>query len=260
LIGFRYSDNPLEQSFVFRQLLGKNDGVVCQPPKKRNIDGRMYKYVGISRSDGKGFIQVGFNSESLAAFQFQVGGFAVVAGEVYRLAENARESAKNIASLVKEINLAVNEAVKAMDESANEVENGYQLAGQSTNALATIISSSKEVTKQAELASSAARKMDIFTSELVQSVNTVAEVVEQNLAATLEMTNNSKEVSQAIESFASVSEENSAAVEEVSASTEEMKAQADLVSQAAEELKTMANALQEAVQSFKLESPVGENS
>ena len=91
LVGFRYSDNPKEQSFVFRQLIGKKNGVVCQPPRKRNIDGKMYKYIGISRSDGKGFVQVGFNSDSLTAFQFQVGGFAVVASEVYRLAEDAKE-------------------------------------------------------------------------------------------------------------------------------------------------------------------------
>ena len=107
LIGFRYSENPKEQSYVFRQLINKTDGIVCQPPRKRTIDGKMYKYIGISRSDGKGFIQLGFNANSLAAFQFQVGGFAVVASEVYRLAENARESAKNIARLIKEIRKSV---------------------------------------------------------------------------------------------------------------------------------------------------------
>ncbi len=153
LVGFRYSDNPKEQSYVFRQLIGKKNGVVCQPPRKRNVDGKMYKYIGISRSDGKGFVQVGFNSDSLTAFQFQVGGFAVVASEVYRLAENAKEFAKNIAAIIKEIRKSVTEAVNAMDQSAREVENGTQLAEKSTTALESIISAVQTVTNQADVAS-----------------------------------------------------------------------------------------------------------
>jgi hypothetical protein len=252
LIGFRYSDNPKEQSYVFRQLLGKKDGSVCQPPRKRNIDSKMFKYVGISRSDGKGIIQVGFNSDSLTAFQFQVGGFAVVATEVYRLAENARVSAKSIASLVKEIRVSVNEAVKAMEDSARDVDNGYRLADQSNSALGTILTAAKAVSEQAELAAFAGQQMNNLTSELVMSVNTVSSVIEENIAATSQMAINSNEVSEAVENIASVSEQNSAAVEEVSASTEEMKAQVEMVSVAAVELREMAQSLQGIIQTFKL--------
>ena len=253
LVGFRYSDNPKEQSYVFRQLLGKKDGTVCQPPRKRNIDSKMFKYVGISRSDGKGIIQVGFNSDSLIAFQFQVGGFAVVASEVYRLAENARVSAKSIASLVKEIRVSVNEAVKAMEESAMDVDNGYQLADRSNSALGTILTAAKAVSEQAELAAFAGQQMNDLTTELVTSVNTVSSVIEGNIAATSQMAINSNEVSEAVESFASVSEQNSAAVEEVSASTEEMKAQVEMVSIAAVELREMAQSLQSIIQTFTLQ-------
>jgi methyl-accepting chemotaxis protein len=252
LVGFRYSDNPKEQSFVFRQLIGKKNGIVCQPPRKRNIDGKMYKYIGISRSDGKGFIQVGFNSDSLIAFQFQVGGFAVVASEVNRLAENARESAKRISALIKEINKSVSEAVQAMDQSAREVDNGTHLAAQSTAALESIISASQTVSQQAEIASKATQEMTNLTGDMLSSVTLVSEIVEENKAATLQMASNSNEVSEAVENFASVSEQNSAAVEEVSASTEEMKAQVELVSNAALELRQMAKTLQKTIQTFKL--------
>ncbi len=252
LVGFRYSDNPKEQSFVFRQLIGKKNGVVCQPPRKRNIDGKMYKYIGISRSDGKGFVQVGFNSDSLTAFQFQVGGFAVVASEVYRLAEDAKESAKNINVLIKGIRKSVSEAVQAMEQSVIEVDNGTHIAAQSTAALESIISASQTVSQQAEIASKAAQEMTSLTGEMLSSVTLVSEIVEENKAATLQMASNSNEVSEAVENFASVSEQNSAAVEEVSASTEEMKAQVELVSNAALELRQMAKILQETIQTFKL--------
>jgi methyl-accepting chemotaxis protein len=66
------------------------------------------------------------------------------------------------------------------------------------------------------------------------------------------MSENSGDVSRAIENIASVSEENSAAVEEVSASTEEMNKQVDEVSGSAEELLEMAKALQNLVAKFKL--------
>lgn len=252
LIGFRYSENPKEQSYVFRQLINRKDGIVCQPPRKRTIDGKMYKYIGISRSDGKGFIQLGFNADSLAAFQFQVGGFAVVASEVYRLAENAKESAKNIAHLIKEIHTSVTEAVKAMDESASEVDHGYLLADQSNIALGTILIATQAVSNQAEQAAIAAQKMSSYTSDLVNSMTSVSAVVDLNVAATSQMTSNSNQVSEAVENFASVSEENSAAVEEVSASTEEMKAQVEMVSNAAIELRGMAKSLMDIGRSFKL--------
>jgi methyl-accepting chemotaxis protein len=252
LIGFRYSENPKEQSNVFRQLINKKDGVICQPPRKRTIDGKMYKYIGISRSDGKGFIQLGFNADSLAAFQFKVGGFAVVASEVYRLAENARESAKNISHLIKEIHKSVNEAVQAMDESASEVDQGYQLADQSNIALGTILTATQAVSNQAEQASIAAQKMSSYISDLVSSMTSVSDVVDSNVAATSKMTSNSNQVSEAVENFASVSEENSAAVEEVSASTEEMKAQVEMVSNAAIELRRMAKSLMDIGLSFRL--------
>lgn len=252
LIGFRYSENPKEQSYVFRQLLGKKNGSVCQPPRKRNIDNKTYKYVGISRSDGKGIIQVGFNSDSLTAFQFQVGGFAVVANEVYRLAENARVSAKSISILIKEIGISVNEAVNAMEESSKDVANGYALADKSNSSLGTILQAAKAVSEQAELAAYAGQQMDELTSELVKSVNAVSSVIEENIEATTQMAKSSNEVSEAVESFASVSEENSAAVEEVSASTEEMKAQVEMVSIAAVELREMAQSLHSVIQSFRL--------
>jgi methyl-accepting chemotaxis protein len=252
LIGFRYSENPKEQSYVFRQLINKKDGVVCQPPRKRTIDGKMYKYIGVSRSDGKGFIQLGFNADSLAAFQFKVGGFAVVASEVYRLAENARESAKNISHLIKEIRKSVSEAVQAMDESASEVDQGYQLADQSNIALGTILIATQAVSMQAEQAAIAAQTMSSYTSDLLNSMTSVSAVVDSNVIATSQMTSNSNQVSEAVENFASVSEENSAAVEEVSASTEEMKAQVEMVSNAAIELRGMAKSLFEIGQSFRL--------
>jgi hypothetical protein len=68
------------------------------------------------------------------------------------------------------------------------------------------------------------------------------------------MSANSNEVTQSVESFASVSEENSASVEEVSAGTEEMTAQVEEVGASAQTLADMAANLTGLVAKFKLDS------
>lgn len=76
-------------------------------------------------------------------------------------------------------------------------------------------------------------------------------MVEQNTAATEQMSASSTEVLNAIESIASISEENSAAVEQVSASTEEMTAHMEEVSASAQALRDMSQKFLEAVSLFK---------
>jgi methyl-accepting chemotaxis protein len=65
-------------------------------------------------------------------------GFAVVADEVRRLAERAAASTKEISSLIHGIQVTVTEAVKAMQDGANEVENGVGTANQAGEALNNI--------------------------------------------------------------------------------------------------------------------------
>ncbi len=255
LIGFRYSEDPKEQSYAFRKLIQDRKGTICQPPKKRNIDGQLYKYVGVARTDKPGAIQVGFNAESLSSFKLQVGGFSVVANEVYRLAENSKESAKEINHLVKEMQKRMVEAQKAMRDSTVEVENGFGYADNANKALLEIVKSANEVTEQAEQAALSAEKMTAYADQLVGSVDSVSAVIEENTAATEEMSANSSEVSHSIETIASVSEQNSAAVQEVYASTEEMKSQVEMLSNASHDLQTLCGELKRIISDFKLGDP-----
>jgi methyl-accepting chemotaxis protein len=71
-------------------------------------------------------------------------------------------------------------------------------------------------------------------------------------AATEEMSANSSEVTQAIESIASVSEETAPPLKKSSASTEEMSAQVEEVTASAQSLAELAQNLQVLVNRFKL--------
>lgn len=251
LIGFRFSDDPKEQSYAFRKLLHEKDGIVTQPPQKRSADARVFKFVGVSRSAQPGIIQVAFDANSLASFQLQVGGFSVVADEVYRLAENAKNSAKNIAVLVKQIDKSVQEANRSMDHSTRLVDEGVEQAGQAQLALSEIMAVLQNVSSQATEVQKAAADMSASTSQLIEAVDSVSAIVEENTAATEEMAANASEVSMSVENIASVSEENSAAVQEVSASSEEMNDQVQAVSQSTLELAELSAQLQSLVDQFK---------
>ena len=76
--------------------------------------------------------------------------------------------------------------------------------------------------------------------------------MEENTAATEEMSAGSTEVAQSIEQIASTSEESSASIEEVSASTEEMSAQVQEVSTSSEILAEMAQQISSMLGQFNL--------
>lgn len=181
-------------------------------------------------------------------------GFAVVADEVRKLAERTAEATNEIGQLIEEVLGSVSEAVYAMDESADEVEQGVLQAEKAGDALGSILDAVEDVNRQVNEISAAAVQMEANSREFVASMESVSAIVEQNTAATEEMTAGSSEVSESIENIASISEENSAATQEVSASTEEMSAQGEEVTASAASLAGMAQTLLDLVAQFKLEA------
>jgi methyl-accepting chemotaxis protein len=178
-------------------------------------------------------------------------GFAVVADEVRKLAERSSNATKEIGGLIKGMQTSANEAVRAMNDSAHEVETGVTRASEAGQALASILKATEVALNQAQEAAKATEQVRKASNDLVGAIDSVSAVIEENTASTEEMSASSTEVTQAIESIASVSEENSAAVEEVSASAEEMNAQVIEVTASAQALSEMAQALETMVGQFK---------
>ena len=179
-------------------------------------------------------------------------GFAVVADEVRKLAEKSALATKEIATLVKDIQKTVNDAVGSMKEGSLEVEHGVERANQAGQALTDILKAADEVNRQVREIALAAKQMTGLSNNLIAATDNVSSIAAENSTATKEMNCSMGVITEAINNIASVSEENSAAVEEVSASTEEMSAQVEEVTESAQKLADMARVLESAVAQFKL--------
>ncbi len=157
-------------------------------------------------------------------------GFAVVADEVRKLAEDSGNAAKQIANLINEIQGGTADAVSSMQVGTDEVESGVLSVSGVVTAIQGIVESSAELTTMAQEIAAAAEEQSASIEEVTASVEEVSSISEQSAAG---------------------SQEASAAVEEQTSSTHELAT-------SAQELSAMATGLQDAVSRFKMDSAVEE--
>lgn len=197
-IGFRFPDDPNSQTYVFRQLINKPGEQVCQPLQTRALDGKQYKYVGVSRIDVPGVVQVGFDGSSIEKYKSGGGVFTVISEEILELANQTQSATKYIKELNLNIRNTVTEAVASMGEGELGVESGVRQAGLAREALHTILEGTVAIRQQAEQAADSVTRVEEAARELTEAMDSVSAVVEQNTAATEEMAASTHEVSDAI--------------------------------------------------------------
>lgn len=179
-------------------------------------------------------------------------GFSVVADEVRKLAERSAGATGEISELVRGIQQSVTEAVQTMQDSANEVDAGVALAGESGVALEKIFSASKRVFSEAEDTNTLVFLMKSASEELVKDIESVSAVVEENTASAEEMAAISNEVIVQMDTISRVSLEQGASMEEISSGTEEMAAQMQEIVASVGELTRMAEEMKTLVNQFRL--------
>ena len=143
-------------------------------------------------------------------------GFAVVAEEVRKLAEQSQEAAKQIASLISEIQLDTGNAVIAMNEGTREVKVGAEVVNNAGQAFKEIVSLIGEVSSQVREISAAIQQMASGSQQVVASVRDIDRISRDTAGQTQTV---------------------SAATEEQSASMEEIAASSQALARMAEELQ-----------------------
>ncbi|WP_042684392.1 methyl-accepting chemotaxis protein [Candidatus Nitrosotenuis chungbukensis] len=152
-------------------------------------------------------------------------GFAVVADEVRRLAENSAKSSEEIDKKLKEIQENAQIVVGDIEASSNEVNQGKLVIDSSLKSLDEIAVNIKNVSKSVTLLSESAQ------DQLVKV----------------------KAVSEDATEISAVSEENAAATEEASAAVEEQTAQTQEISTAATRMAELAEQLTQTISQFRLD-------
>lgn len=133
-------------------------------------------------------------------------GFAVVAEEVRKLAEQSQEAAKQIATLINEIQGDTDKAVVAMNDGTREVKLGAEVVNASGQAFREIADLVTHVSGQVREMSAAIEQMAIGSQQIVGSVKRIDEL--------------SKNASGEAQTVSAATEEQSASMEEIASSSQ----------------------------------------
>ncbi|RKD26017.1 chemotaxis protein [Ammoniphilus oxalaticus] len=151
-------------------------------------------------------------------------GFAVVADEVKKLAEQSKQSAEQITSLIVRIQEDTAQAVRAMGHGTEEVRVGLEVVRETGEGFKQILSLIDQVATQIQEASAASEEMSASVEEVNATIEEIARIAQQSADNT--------------QNVASASEEQLASMEEVTSS--------------AEALSEMAEQLQAHIHRFKI--------
>ncbi|MGE5703668.1 MAG: methyl-accepting chemotaxis protein [Clostridia bacterium] len=151
-------------------------------------------------------------------------GFAVVADEVRKLAEQSSQSTAQITLLIEEIRSDMKKAVQSMGQGTAEVETGIHVAKQAGDAFLHILRATQQVVEQ------------------VVDVSAVSE----------QMSASSQQVTATVQQLAETSQASADQITTVAASSEEQFASLQTISESAKRLNQMAQELRTTINVFKV--------
>ncbi|MBO8173428.1 MAG: methyl-accepting chemotaxis protein [Bacillaceae bacterium] len=152
-------------------------------------------------------------------------GFAVVADEVRKLAEQSNASAGEISQIIEDIQVGTDEAKQAMNQGIIEVDNGIQNVKQTGDVLKSILAYAEEVAAQIEEISAISQQMSASSEEISASVDEMSTIAKT-----------SNEQSKSVVTF-----------------TDEQMASIEEIKHVSESLQNMSYELEELVKKFSQE-------
>jgi methyl-accepting chemotaxis protein len=151
-------------------------------------------------------------------------GFAVVADEVRKLAEESQKAAGEIGSLIETIQADTGRAVEVVEDGARRTDDGAAVVEQTREAFERIGDAVDDVNERIGQIAAAAQQISAETEKMQSDIGEVAAVAEQS----------------------------SASAEQVSASTQQTSASTQEIAASAQELASTASQLEQLVGRFKV--------
>ena len=106
-------------------------------------------------------------------------GFAVVADEVRKLAEKTMAATKDVAEAIEAIQSVARQNLESMDSASSAVGEATDLAGESGEALASIVNLVEGTTRQVSSIATAAEQQSASSEEIMSSVHEVSNISQQ---------------------------------------------------------------------------------
>jgi methyl-accepting chemotaxis protein len=153
-------------------------------------------------------------------------GFAVVADEVRKLAEESKRSASQITTMINHIQTETNESVQMMSEENQQVVLGLEETEEANKAFKEISQAMTEVSSKVKDVTTSLQQMLAVSDKIMEAVITAKQITEKN---------------------AENSQESAAATEEQYAALEEIASASQFLAQMAEDLITI-------ISKFKLDN------
>lgn len=151
-------------------------------------------------------------------------GFAVVADEVRKLAEESNKATDNIRVLIEQIQREIQDVTISMEEGTNSVKSGMDKVNESGKSFLEITDLISNITNQAQEVSAIVEEVNASTENMVQKMSEIATISQQSAGNT----------------------------QQVAASAEEQNASMEEITASAQSLSMMAQELQENVARFKV--------
>ncbi|WP_025028475.1 methyl-accepting chemotaxis protein [Caldalkalibacillus mannanilyticus] len=120
-------------------------------------------------------------------------GFAIVADEVRRLAEQTAGATNNIAQLIQTIQNDSTSSITHMNKINTEVENGMSLIDQTGIAFEKILEPIRKVAIQMEEISATTQQLSASAEEVTASVEDMSAITEESADRTQQVTNQTKD-------------------------------------------------------------------
>jgi methyl-accepting chemotaxis protein len=186
------------------------------------------------------------NAAILAAQAGEHGkGFSVVAGEIKDLAERTAFSTQEIAQLIQSVRQEVREAVEAMADGIQSVNEGIGLTTEAGDALKKILNSSKQ---SSEMANSIKRS----TAEQANAAKTVSEAMERVRSMVDQIASSTSEQSKGVSLIMQASDRMRDGAHQVDVATEEQAAGSRQISQAVEVISDRTQEISRAIYEQKV--------